>query len=61
MSKLAINTGVASAVFFVVTLFLRGDGFGGEAVMAAVFHTLVFAMMYGAIQVGIIMFKGNSE
>ena len=61
MPKLARATAVATAIFFVVILVVRGDGFGSEAIWAAIFSSIVFAMVYAAIQVAIIMFKGDRE
>ncbi|WP_370401427.1 hypothetical protein [Sulfitobacter sp. JB4-11] len=59
--RLARNTAVATAVFFVVILIFRGDGVGSVAIWSAVFASLVFAMAYAALQVALIMFKGDRE
>ncbi|MFK7835763.1 MAG: hypothetical protein AB8B60_06050 [Sulfitobacter sp.] len=61
MPNLTRNVAIAGAVFFVLTLVLRGDGFGADALMGAGFRTLIFALIYAAISVALIMFRGPKE
>ena len=61
MAHLTISVAVASLVFFVLTLLIRGNGFGTEALTAAAFSTVIFAMAFAAIRVALLIFRGPKE
>lgn len=55
MQGVALNIGIATAVFFVVTLVWQGN------LVSTAFSAVVFAMTYGAIQAGLVIFKGEDS
>lgn len=59
--RLARRTAIVTAVFFVVILIFQGDGMNSAAIWSAVFSSIIFAMAYAALQVALIMFKGDRE
>ena len=65
MSKVAITVLTSSAVFFVLMLgfdlIFRDAAMNGETIMANVFKTLIFAMAFGALKVGMILFRSEDK
>ena len=61
MKRIARDVAVATVVFFVLMLLWNGDGFGREALMIAALNALIFAMIYAAIKVAIVMFRGSND
>lgn len=55
MKGVTLNVALATVVFFVITLVWQQDVFG------AAFSAVVFALTYGAIQVGLVMFRGEDS
>ncbi|MCX7559810.1 hypothetical protein OS190_09545 [Sulfitobacter sp. F26204] len=55
MRGLLINVAIATVTFFAITLAWRGTG----DLTTAGFSAVVFALIYGAIQVGIVVFRGD--
>ncbi|OAN76700.1 hypothetical protein A8B82_14995 [Sulfitobacter sp. EhC04] len=61
MRQVTLRTAVSSAIFFVIILLWRGEGFGQEQMIQAMFSTIMFALFYAAIQVALIMFRGSDR
>lgn len=65
MQKTAMQILIASVVFFLLMLgfevLVRGAALTGALAMSTVFITLIFAMFYAAIQVALVMFRGNDK
>ncbi len=61
MKRLALRTALSSAFFFAFILLWRGEGFGQEQLLGAMFSTIIFAMFYAAIQVAFIVFRGSDR
>ncbi|MEM6939295.1 MAG: hypothetical protein AAF943_02845 [Pseudomonadota bacterium] len=61
MTGLAKAVLIASAIFFAVAYLLNGlvfgAGFGVDALVSAGFYTIMFAMVYAALRVAMIVFK----
>lgn len=55
MGGIGTNVAIATAVFFVVTLVWQGN------LVSTAFSAVVFAMTYGAIQAGLVIFKGEDS
>lgn len=65
MPQLAISVLVSSAIFFALMLgfdvFFRSAAFNAETIFANVFKTLVFAMAFGALKVGMLIFRKDNQ
>lgn len=61
----AIQILTASVIFFVLItgfeILARGAVFDAETLMSGVFRTIIFAMAYAAIVVGMIIFRGEKK
>ena len=65
MQKLAGQIFIASTVFYVLLLgfdlLVRGAVLNGTTLMANLFITLIFAMVYAAVMVGLAIFRGDGK
>ncbi|MGB3243586.1 MAG: hypothetical protein WBB25_03570 [Sulfitobacter sp.] len=61
MKKISRDVAIATVVFFGLMLLWNGNGFGQEALTVAALNALVFAMIYAAIRVAIVLFRGNRQ
>ena len=59
MRGVAINVAVASAVFWLLSALWHSGSLGVDALVEHLFSTVVFAMIYAAIQVGILVFRSD--
>ena len=61
MRTLTWNIAIAAAVFWVLTTFVDTGGLSLEGFKLTGLRTLVFVMMYAAVRVAMIMFKGDKK
>ncbi|MEW9921925.1 hypothetical protein AB2B41_20140 [Marimonas sp. MJW-29] len=65
MQKVAVQILTASVVFYLlmlgIELLVRGAAFSGATLMANLFITLIFAMIYAAFRVGVVIFGGGRK
>ena len=61
MRTLTWNIAIAAAVFWVLTTFVETGGLSLEGFKLTGLRTLIFVMIYAAVRVAMIMFKGNKK
>jgi uncharacterized membrane protein YvlD (DUF360 family) len=62
MRKLTWDVAIAAVVFWVLITFFRAGGISMEAFKSTLPSVLIFAMIYAAIRVALVVWrKGNDE
>ncbi len=61
MRKLTWDVSVAAVVFCVLITLFRTDGFSLEGFKSTFFSMLIFAMVYAAIRVALVVFREGKE
>jgi hypothetical protein len=58
---LTLNLAIAGGVFWVLMTWVNTGGFTFDGFKETGFQTLLFVMIYAAIRVAMIMFKGDKK
>ena len=61
MRKLTWDISVAAVVFWVLITLFRTDGLSLEGFKSTFFSMLIFAMVYAAIRVALVVFREGKE
>jgi len=61
MRKLTWDVSVAAVVFWVLITLFRADGFSIEGFKSTFFSMLIFAMVYAAIRVALVVFREGND
>ena len=59
--QLTVNVAVASLVYWVVTAYWQTGGLGFDVLVQTLPGAIVFALIYGALQVALILFRRKGK